>query len=234
MSTIADLSGEVILKTENRTSDVSRSYQWLADALTELTSSAELRDEFDNLERLGPPFNLQPTVREYPFSTLLLPSDYNDGTLNIRLWNDPPFNSTSQRLDNISYQEGDNFSNNPGRPSAWYRFADMYGFDLIPDNSYTIQARYQMMHPLASPVQNTVVLLPRDWNDVLVLEASRIGFIELNQYEKSQAIWQELHGDPSDPRRRPGLIYRRKKRFEREAWRKEKGLKPVVGRYNRR
>jgi hypothetical protein len=91
------------------------------------------------------------------------------------------------------------------------------------------------MHPLAVPVQNTVVLIPRDWFDVLILEASRIGFIELNQYEKSQAIYRELHGDMTDPRKpTPGLIYRRKKRYQREAWRKEKGLRPVVGRYNRR
>jgi hypothetical protein len=232
-TTIASLSPEVIIKTENRTTDVTRSYQWLADAVTELTSSSELRDEFDQLEQLGVQYNLQAKVREYPFSTLLLPNDYNDGTLDIRLWIDYPTNQKYIRLDSISYQEADNYSNNPGRPAAWYRFADVYGFDLIPDNPYQIQARYLIMHPLATPIQNTAILTPRDWNDVLILMASRIGFIELNQYEKSQAIYRELHGDPRDPSK-PGLIYKRKKRYQREAWRKEKALRVHVGRYTHR
>jgi hypothetical protein len=232
-TTIASLSPEVVLKCENRTTDVSRTYQWLWESLKEITSSGELRGEFDQLEQLGVPYNLTAGSREYSFSTLLLPSDYNDGTLNIRLWIDFPTNQVYRRLDMISYQEADNYANNPGKPTAWYRFADIYGFDLIPDSPYQIQARYLVQPPQASPIQNTAIVTPRDWDDVLVLMAAQKGFIELNQYEKAQALWQILHGDPRD-QTRPGLIFSRKKRYQREAWRKEKPLRPYVGRYTRR
>ena len=230
--TIGALASEVITKLENRTTDLTRAYQWLADAVLELTSSGELRDEFDDLEQLGPPFSLAPRVREYAFSTILNPGDYNDGTLDIRLWNNPPQNTVFQRLRRTDYQFTDNYSNNPGRPSAWYRFADNYGFDMIPDLPYQIQARYLIQHPIAAPPQNTVVQMPRPWIDVLILSAVQKGFVELNEYEKANATSQILHGDPRDPTK-PGLIYKRKKRYQIEAWREVQPLRPYVGRYSR-
>lgn len=232
MYQVSDLTPEVIIKLENRTTDTSRAYQWLVDGLLELTSSGELRDEFDDLERLGPTFNLTATVREYPFSTILQPGDYNEGTLDIRIWNDYPTNRVFQRLHKTDYQFTDNYSNNPGRPSAWYRYGDNYGFDLIPDKSYQIQARYLIRPPLGSPIQSTYLPIPSSWNDVLVLMAVQKGFVELNQYEKANAVYQILHGDPRDPSK-PGLIYKRKKRYQIEAWREVQPLRPYIGRYSR-
>jgi len=230
--TIGDSAGEVILKLENRTTDLARAYQWFAEGILEITSDGELREEFDQLEVLGPMFILTPGVRELPFSNFVNSPDYNDGTLNMRIWTDPPMNTTSLRLRFISYQEGDNYSNNRGRPTAWYRFADLVGFDMIPDTGYAVQMRYQRQYPFSDPIESTPWILPLDWFDVAVLIAVQRGFIELNEYEKSEAVYKLLHGDPKDPTR-IGLINRRKKRFQREAWRQETGLRPWVGTYSR-
>jgi hypothetical protein len=232
MATIGDLGSEVVKKVENRTSDLTRTYQWVKEALWELSSSGELRDEFDELEVLGAPFVLTPGVREYDFSNLALPNDYNDGTLDIRLWRDPPTNSIFFRLNSMSFQQADNYYNK-GMPSAWYRFADMFGFDMIPEASYQVQARYQRQHPISNPIESTTVLLPNDWLDVTVLVAAHKGFIELNEYEKAEALHTILFGDPRG-NGKIGVIQRRKKRFEREAWRKEQPLRVMVPRYSPR
>lgn len=232
-NTIGDLASEVILKLENRTSDLKRAYQWLAESLLELTSDSKLREEFDQFEAKGPPFILSPNQREYAFSNVLNFPDYNDGTLDMIIWTDPPANTNYLRLNYTVYQFADTYSNNPGRPTAWYRFNDLFGFDLVPDMKYQIQVRYQQQYPIAQPLQNTQVLLPNNWLDVVVLIAVYRGFIELNEYEKASATYQILHGDPEKPGD-PGLIYKRRKRFQREAWRQETSLRPWVGRYSYR
>lgn len=229
--TIADAGQDVILKLENRTTDLSRAYCWFAEAILELTSSSELREEFDQLEVLGPTFQLIPGTREYPFSYLVDTMDYNDGTLDLRIWTDFPTNNVVLRLRFASYQEIDNYYNNPGQPTAWYRFSDIVGFDMIPNNPYTVQMRYQRQYPFTAPIEQTPWILPMDWYDVAVLIAVQRGFIELNEYEKSDAVYKILHGDPTKPGK-VGLINRRKKRFQREAWRSEASLRPWVGRYS--
>lgn len=232
-NTIGDLSSEVIIKLENRTTDLQRAYQWIAESLLELTSSAKLREEFDQLESSGPKYLLSPTQREYAFSNFINFPDYNDGTLNMRIWTDPPANTNYLRLNDTTYQLVDTYSNNPGRPTAWYRFNDLVGFDLVPDMAYQVQMRYQRQYPIIYPLQNTQVLLPNDWLDIVVLLAVYRGFIELNEYEKGAETYKILHGDPEKPGD-PGLIYKRRKRFQREAWRKEQSLRPWVGRYSYR
>lgn len=230
-TSVADLAPEVIIKLENRTTDLQRTYQWLCEALIELTSSAELRGEFDQFESTGPPFTLTPGQREYAFSNLINFPDYNDGTLDLWIWTDPPGNSNRLRLNFTVYQFVDSFPNNPGRPCGWYRFNDLIGFDLVPDQSYRVQMRYQQQYPIVCPLQNTQLLLPADWHDIVVLLAVYRGFIELNEYEKANSTHQILFGDPKQPGF-VGLIDKRKKRYQREAWRSEAILRPWVGRYS--
>lgn len=232
-TSVGDIASEVIVKLENRTTDLQRAYQWLVESLVELTSSSELRGEFDQLEASGPLFNLVPGQKEYAFSNLVNFFDYNDGSLNMRIWTDPPTNSTPLRMNFTTYQFADMYPNNRGRPSAWYRFNDLIGFDMVPDVPYQVQMRYQRQYPIACPLQNTQLLLPLDWYDVIVLLAVYRGFIELNEYEKASATHTILFGDPKQPAY-VGLIEKRKKRYQREAWRQEVTLRPWVGTYVQR
>lgn len=47
--TIDDLDDEVIARVENRTSDIGRARIWLRDAILEISSNPDFRNEFDQL-----------------------------------------------------------------------------------------------------------------------------------------------------------------------------------------
>ncbi len=228
---ISDLVNEVVLRTENRVSDTARAAIWLRDALLEITSNPDFRSEFDELEEFGPVFNLNTTDQEYAFSNIVPAGDYNVATLDILLWTDPTANTNRIRLEETSYQDADKISPFPGQPVKWYRFGDSVGFIPKPDKAYQIQARIYKMHPLNdNVVADTQILIGRDWNEILIWAAVERGFIELLEYAKAAGVHTMLYGDPKYPTR-PGLINGRKKRREKEAWRMQRALRPVVKPY---
>lgn len=230
---ISDYENEVIKRTENRTNDVARARVWLKEALIEISGNPDFRNEFDELEVLGPTFNLTANTQEYDFANLIDQTnpDINLGTLDVLIWLDIPAGQRRRKLRMTSYQEADKFQPLVAIPNAWYRFSNTIGFVPIPNGAYQVQARYLRQHPLVeNAVQGTVILLPRDWHDILIWAAVERGFMELLEYEKAGAIHTLLHGDPKYPTR-IGLINSRKKRREREDWRMEKGLRPIIRRY---
>lgn len=234
---ISDLANEVIIKCENRTTDLSRAYVWVRDAILEIAGNPDYRDEFSELEMLGPTFKLTGSTtiglstQEYDESNLIPAGDVNMATLDIFLWTDPPTNSVRQKLNPSHYQEADKSVVAVSRPISWYRFSGNIGFYPSPDKNYQVQARVLRQHPIAdAAVQTTQILLPRDWNEILVYAAVERGFIELGEYEKANSIHTLLYGDPRYPNK-PGLIAGRKKKRGREAWRTSQGLRPVVPTY---
>jgi hypothetical protein len=88
-----------------------------------------------------------------------------------------------------------------------------------------VQARIYRMHPIADAVAQTIILIGRNWNEILIWTAVMRGYAELEQYEKAAAVRSLLYGDPKDPER-VGLFEGRKKRHEKEAWRRQKALRP--------
>lgn len=238
---IKDLENEVIIRTENRTTDTVRADVWLRDALLEITADPDFRDEFDELEELGPLFNLTGgltlaagAIQEYAFSNIVPAGDYNVCTLDVVLWTNFPSNTTQIRLETTSYQEADLVTRFTGQPVKWYRFGDTIGFVPVPDKNYQVQARVYKMHPINDDVLNqTPILIGRNWNEVLILMAVEKGFLELLQYEKAAAVHKLLHGDPKHPKRL-GMIDGRKKRREKENWRMQAALRPIVRSYGAR
>ena len=225
----SDLDNEVILKTENRTTDLSRADVWLRDALLEITSDPDLRDEFDQLEEYGPKFNLTPQVQEYAEVMNLIPTgDVNVATLDILIWQDPPTNTLRRKLEPSHYQKADNFQPSNSLPTEWYRFSSTIGFTPIPDLAYQIQCRILRQHPINDNLlSQTAILIPRDWNEILVYAAVERGFIELLEYEKAASIHKLLHGDPKYPAK-IGILQGRKKRRAMEAHRTSDALRPVL------
>ncbi|MGC1580368.1 MAG: hypothetical protein WA766_02730, partial [Candidatus Acidiferrales bacterium] len=202
------------------------------DSLLEITADTDLRDEFDELEEWGPQFNLTggsttpPAVQEYPFANLVPTGDYNISTLDVLLWTDYPTNTNRIRLVNTSYQDADRTTTFTGQPVKWYRFTDTIGFSPTPNLNYLVQARIYKQHPINDANLNaTVILINRDWNEVLIWAAVQRGFMELKQYQTAAGINTLLHGDPRYPGA-PGLINARKKRRTKENWRESKSLKP--------
>ena len=51
--TIADYAAIVCTKLENRTSDLDKAIEWVANSLVEITGDSDLRDDFDELEAWG-------------------------------------------------------------------------------------------------------------------------------------------------------------------------------------
>ena len=227
---ISDLDNEVILRCENRVSDLARADIWLRDALLEIAGNPDFRNEFDQLERLGPQFVLTAKTQEYDESNIVPVGDVNIGTLDIMIWQDPGTNKVRRKLEHSHYQKADNFQPTFSLPTEWYRFGSSIGFTPIPDKNYQIQARILRMHPINdNQLNQTAILLPRDWNEILIWAAVERGFMELLEYEKATKVHMLLHGDPSHPNRL-GLIEGRKKRREQEAWRTEEALRPVIRR----
>lgn len=232
--TIGDLSSEVVVRCENRANDLARTYVWLRDTILEVTADSDFRNEFDELEVVGPLYNLTVNLQEYAFSNLVTAGDYNMGTLDVRLWRDPPTNSVRQKLDQNSYQQTDKSLVTTAPPTSWYRFGDTIGFYPVPDKAYQVQARLLKMHPMNDTnLDQTVVLLARDWHEILIWGAVERGFMELGEFDKAAQVHIRLHGDPKYPGR-AGILDGRKKRRERESWRDSKSLRPVVGRYGAR
>src|SRR5208337_5685245 len=107
---INDLINEVIIRAENKTSDsLTRAPIWIRDSLLEITSNPDFRNEFDQLELYGAPYNLTSQVQEYIESNLLPSATANVATLDILIWQDPPTNSIRRKLGQSHYQKADNF-----------------------------------------------------------------------------------------------------------------------------
>lgn len=221
---INDLINEVLLRCENRTNDTSRAAIWLRDALLEISGSPDYRDDFPELEELGPIFNLTVNQQEYA-ETLLAPTgDIVSVVDDILIWVDYPTNSVRRKLDQSHYQKTDRFTPIFSLPTEWYRHSSNIGFNPVPNNPYQVQWRMVKMHPINdNNLPQTTILLPRDWNEVLVWSAVQRGFAELMEFEKQQKVYTLLHGDPKDPSQ-PGLLFSVKRKRRKESWRMEQRL----------
>lgn len=229
---ISDLENEVVLRTENRSDDIARARVHLRDALLEITSNPDFRNEFDELEISSQFINLTAGQREYAFSTWVVLPDVNVSTLDMLLWTNPPLNTNRIQLAQRDYQYLDKIQPFPGQPTQWARYGDNLTFDASPSQAFQTQMRIYKMHPINDNVlQDTQILISRDWNEILIWAAVMRWFTELMQFEKAAKVRVILYGDPKHPDR-PGLIEGRKKRKEREAWRKQRTLRPRLRPYS--
>lgn len=230
---ISDLVTEVMAKLENRTDATTqaRAAIWIRDALLEIGANPTLRDDFKELEVQGPTFVLTALTREYAETNILPATTASIATLDIILWTDPPGNTNTIRLNPTHYQEADRYTQlTKSQPTDWYRFANNIGFIPTPSLAYQVQARIMQMHPLSGTLASTTILLPVDWNEVLVWSAVERGFMELLEFEKAAGVHKMLFGDPKRPGE-PGLMYSRKKTRKREGFRDSVGLRPIVRGY---
>lgn len=224
--TIGQLAPEVILRCENRTTDITRAQVWLRDALLEISGSPDYRDDFVELEVLGPTLVLTPNVQEYLETSFLPPVGFVSSLMaDIVIWTDYPQNTVRRKLDVSHYQKTDKFVPIFSLPTEWYRYAANIGFNPVPNLSYQVQARFIQMHPINDAnLANTTILLPRDWNEVLIMAAAIRGFIELLEYEKAEKVRRQLYGDPTSKVPQPGLIFHVKRKRRKEQWRMEQRL----------
>jgi hypothetical protein len=241
MATIMQqLEAETIFKLENRISEQANVDRWLRDTIIEISGNPDYRDSFPDLEIYGAITNLvggtQATaVQEYPETQFIaLASDYNIKTLDFMIWTDYPTNMNRRQLTTGHYQEADRFSSYPSLPTEWYRFGNTIGFDPPPNKNYQVQARIMRRHPItdyfnaAGQLNQTPILLPNEWYEVLEWAAAMRGFMELLEFEKASEIKTMLWGDPAHPNDNPGLIASVKTKRRGEAWMQQQPLRPIV------
>lgn len=224
---IGDLANEVIIRCENRVTDFNRACVWVRDALLEIAGSPDYRDDFIELEEWGPVLTLITEQQEYEAALFIPAGDVQTVLADLLIWVDYPANTVRRKLDVSHYQKSDRFTPTFALPTEWYRFADIIGFNPVPDQPYQVQARMVRMHPVNdNNLSQTLVLLPRDWNEVIIMAAVIRGFVELLEYEKANRVRRELYGDP-DNKAQPGLIFHVKRTRRRETWRMESRLTVV-------
>jgi hypothetical protein len=221
---IQDLENEVLIRCENRTTDTARADVWIRDALLEISGNPDYRDDFPELELFGPIQQLTPKVQEYDEKMFVNTGDVPIVADDILIWVDYPANNVRRKLDVSHYQKTDRFTPIFSLPTEWYRHSGNIGFNPVPDKAYQVQERMVRMHPINdNQLSQTTILLPRDWNEVLVWLAVYRGFSELMEYEKASKVITMLHGDPKDPSQ-PGLFYSVKRKRRKEQWRMESRL----------
>jgi hypothetical protein len=229
--TIDSLVPEVLIRVENRTTDTSRAEVWLRDTILELASDPDYRDDFLELEEWGPQFILtggnspSTAVQEYLETDFVPTGDVNNATLDILIWLDVPPSTNRRKLDVSHYQKTDKFQQVYSIPTEWYHFGPYIGFNPVPNLNYQVQARICRQHPFNdSNLGSTLILLPRDWNEVIIWAAVQRGFMELMEFEKASAVHTLLYGDPKNVAGEPGLIYHMKRKRRKEQYRQEQRL----------
>lgn len=239
MATIQNLESEVILKCENRTQDGARADVWIRDALIEISGNPAYRESFTELEVTGPLFNLTGgplgvAVEEYDESNFITTPDFNLRSLQIFLWIDYPTNQIRKMLEPTSYQDANKFQSFPSLPSEWYRYGNLIGIHPAPLQNYQVQARYMREHPITDyyntqgMLNQTVILFPNEWLEVLEWAAAMRGFMELLEFEKAAQVRTLLYGDPKAPNDNPGLIKSVISKRKAEAWMQQQPLRPLI------
>lgn len=97
-------------------------------------------------------------------------------------------------------------TNFQGVPSVWSPFNRVAKVRMPPSDSYSLIWEFWAF-PTVDPnvTNNTVLLVPDDWLEVVKYGATMRGWMDLQDYTKAQAIRQILYGDPVRPEL-PGLI----------------------------
>lgn len=236
---LQQLETEVVKKMENDTSASSDVDRWLRDALIEIAGNPEYRDSFPELEELGPTFSLTggtvtTSVQEYAESNLVPSGDVLISTLDIMIWVDFPNNTQRRQLDPTHFQDTDRFQSFPSLPVQWYRFGSTIGFEPTPNQNYQVQARIMRRHPItdyfnaSGQLNQTTILLPNEWFEVLEWAAAMRGFMEKLNYARANEIKMMLWGDPEHPNDNPGLIASVKTKRRNEAWLQQQPLRPII------
>jgi hypothetical protein len=213
MATIADRRVKVQILLSNR-SDLAvkqgsethpKIDAWLSDAYVDLGNSYD----YEDLE-LGPILMTTPNdgVTQY----LTLPEDCRavkqvsiDPSGNGKYI--PMYGPTAYNLLRRTSSIG------VGMPSRWGRRGYNLWFDRIPNSAYSLAVTYWQKPQIlidatntTSDIEDTPLLMPDDWLEILDHCAALRGWEYLQDSLKIGETKALLYGDPSDPRKGPGLI----------------------------
>jgi hypothetical protein len=123
----------------------------------------------------------------------------------------------------------------PGRPSRYARMGYQLWYDRVPDQLYNVQITYWQKPAIVvntndttSDVEATPLLMPDDWLEILDHCAALRGWTYLEDQAKIMNEKILLFGDPSDPRKGPGMIKAKMMARQAESYSSEYAIQPVV------
>lgn len=114
------------------------------------------------------------------------------------------------------------------RPSIFTLFANQIIFRPVPDQSYTFFFDYWQRPMIAPDVDDTPLLLPDEWLEIVDYAASVRGNAELGQTDIARAQQELVYGftDPQTGRFVPGILERMQNRTQAQAPFVDYGLQP--------
>jgi hypothetical protein len=123
----------------------------------------------------------------------------------------------------------------PGRPARYARWGNQLWYDRIPDQTYPVQLSYWQKPQIVfdesdtvSDVETTPLLLPDDWFELLDYMATYRGWDYLEDALKVMETKALIWGDPTDPRKGPGMLKALLTARQAEAPSSEYGIQPVI------
>lgn len=172
MGTFNSILTEVQRRLGNRTDISDRLPIWINDAYFELM--------------LEPEFTFYELDTIWTFDTVASQRVYNLADVGALWFILMLRDDTNEReVRKTSVKVLDRTSRSIGQPNRYARFADTLELDPTPDAAYTITMRYRLRPNELVP--GSVMLLNREWDEVVTVLATVKGYEGLEQPEKASA-----------------------------------------------
>jgi len=243
---ISDLLAGIKAKLGNRTDTLltTRYPYWVAESCLELSQWFEL----EQLKEEGPLTALTPQVAKYQQNTFTNNNEawtfcisfffQLQGTNGIG-WN--------MKYRAFSFVKPLTVINSVC--NYWCTQGDYIYFGFAPNLAYNVQFAYQKVHPFTmgasdqiAPVAGDTVYFPNDWQDILEYSAALRGASEYRAWDYVDKYTTMLQGDEewrasggtmiqSGKKGKPGIIFGRISKQQRNGVRNERQLNLVVPRY---
>lgn len=220
MATIGDEVTVVASLLGGRTDLNSQISQWLANGYRDLASTVpfETLEETDNQVCV-------PNIGEYDY-----PSEARAiKSLTIQVPASSPASSRPLYKRNVNIIDR-YIGVNPGVPAIWAPYNQQMILRPLPNDSYPLIVRYWEKVVIdADDINDTEILVPEDWLEIVEYEAMMRGYMDLQELDRAGAIRSLLYGQ-GDPRK-PGLIKQRLTRIQAESMDANYGVRPRITRY---
>lgn len=157
-----------------------------------------------------------------PFAVLTNSNDQNSG-----------FNLTFKTINDIEV-----LINIPGLPVHWTRFNGQIYLGSVPDQAYSIYARYQHENPFPNAgtidANDDVIYFPNTWQDIMEYSCAMRAARDLNLSAKANELYAALYGDKQFQSSNgiegsPGLIFMRTSQENRDQTTSMKSMRIRMG-----
>lgn len=222
MSKISDRTTTIQLMLGNRSDLADRIPRWTANAYIELGSNIP----FPDLEEGPDDITTAAGADSYAYPTNAL------GITSCTM----TFQGAKRAIRKKNIEYIDLYpTSNPGPPVVWAPFKNEQVFRPVPDRDYLITRRFwkkpMVDQTTINTINNTTLLLPDNWLEVLDYAAALRGFVELEENSKAGELRMLLYGDPKHPADNPGLIKQRLTRIQTENMNSDYGMRMRIRNY---